>query len=469
MTTRYPAARRAVLAVCALFTLPSVRADGLYDDRFGNYLPGRTLFQGIDDDLESAYAISITPDGRIVLAGAYSAIRLSATGVPDESFGNQAFGVEGMFAIQPWGATAGFLSPNAIARQADGKLLFAGSAEGPDFLFHFAVCRTTADGVPDPDYGENGCATYPVESGRTAYGTAAAIDAAGRLVLGGWGYFSFGEKMVVVRFDANGEVDTSFGTNGRTVLLRFGEIAGVETSDTLGALTFDASGRILVVGEAGPPNHSDFAIARLDADGRLDTNFGDDGARLVDVAGQGLYDAATAVAVQRGGRILIGGYAQFPNASQAAMTVAALTPTGDIDTTFGTLPGVFNVWPNGSTAYALCYGLAVQQDGSIVMAGYTANPNDSGAHGQDMAIVRVTPDGHALDGTFAMFGAFTGGFDLGTDTDNTSRDDRLQAVALQDNRIIAAGGARANWPNQSYAAIRLTQDRLFVDGFDVAP
>jgi uncharacterized delta-60 repeat protein len=439
---------------------------GLYDDRFGNYLPGRSLFQGIANDLEEAYAISVMPDGCLVLAGDYSAIRLSETGVPDESFGNHGFGVEGMFAIQPYGATAGFLSPNAIARQADGKLLFAGSAEGPDFRFHFAVCRTTADGVPDTNYGDNGCATYPVESGRVAYGTSAALDSSGRLVLGGWGYFSFGQKMVVVRFDANGDVDESFGTNGRTVLLRFGEIAGVETSDELGALAFDASGRILVVGEAGPPNHGDFAVARLDADGRLDTSFGDGGARLVDVAGQGLYDSATAVAVQRSGRILVGGYAAFPNSSQSAMTVAALTPSGEIDTSFGVLPGVFNVWPYGSTAYAYCYALAVQQDGSIVMSGYTANPNDGGTHGQDMAIVRVTPDGHALDGTFATFGVFTGGFDLGTDTDNTARDDRLMAVALQDNRIVAAGGARATWPNESYAAIRLTQDRLFVDGFD---
>jgi hypothetical protein len=148
------------------------------------------------------------------------------------------------------------------------------------------------------------------------------------------------------------------------------------------------------------------------------------------------------------------------------MTVAALTPSGEIDTSFGALPGVFNVWPYGSTAYAYCYALAVQQDGSIVMAGYTANPKDGGVNGQDMAIVRVMPDGHALDGTFATFGAFTGGFDLGTDTDNASRDDRLFAVALQDNRIVAAGGARGNWPNESYAAIRLTQDRLFLDGFD---
>ena len=65
-------------------------------------------------------------------------------------------------------------------------------------------------------------------------------------MLGGWGYFSFGQKMIVVRFDANGDVDESFGTNGRTVLLRFGEIAGVETSDELGALAFVASGRIPV-------------------------------------------------------------------------------------------------------------------------------------------------------------------------------------------------------------------------------
>ena len=452
-------------AGCALAGTPLPR-DGVYDDLFGSYLPGRTLFQGIEDDTEAAYGVHAQPDGRLVLAGGYGAIRLGASGVPDASFGNSAFGVAGMLGIQPLGASAGYLYPIAVVGQPDGKLVIVGSAEDENFRFIYAVCRTSADGVPDLSYGENGCATYAVETGSQQYAAAAAVDAQGRVVVGGWGNFSFGDKMVVVRFTTGGTLDQTFGTNGRTVLLRFGEIAG-ESSDELGAITFDANQRILVAGKATLSSDADFAVARLGVDGRLDASFGDGGARLVDVMGQHLYDGANAIAMQRSGRILVGGFAHFPSTSQVGMTVVGLTPSGDVDTSFGHANGEFIVWPYASSAYALCYGLVVQQDGKVVMVGYTDNPDNLGAAGQDMAIVRLMPNGDALDGTFAASGVFTDGFNLGTEADSLSRFDRLMAATLQGNRIVAVGGARGNWPNESFAAIRLTEDNLLADGFEI--
>jgi uncharacterized delta-60 repeat protein len=451
---------------CALAGTP-LPQDGVYDDLFGNYLPGRTLFQGLEDDSEVAYGVHAQPDGRLVLAGGYGAIRLSASGVPDTSFGNNAFGVVGMLGIQPLGASAGYLYPVAVVGQPDGKLVIVGSAEDENFRFVYAACRTSADGVPDASYGENGCAKYAVETGSQQYAAAAAVDPQGRVVVGGWGNFSFGDKMAVVRFTTGGTLDQTFGTNGRTVLLRFGEIAGENTSDVLGAITFDANQRILVAGMATVSGDGDFAVARLNAEGRLDTSFGDDGARLLDVMGQHLYDVANAIAVQRGGRIIVGGFAHLPNANEPGMTVVGLTPSGEVDTSFGHANGEFIVWPYASSAYALCYGLVIQQDGKIVMIGYTDNPNNLGAAGQDMAIVRLMPNGDALDGTFASFGVFTDGFNLGTEADDSSRFDWLWAATLQGNRIVAVGGARSNWPNESFVAIRLTEDNLLADGFEI--
>lgn len=440
--------------------------DGVYDDLFGNYLPGRTLFQGIVDDAEAAYGVLAQPDGRLVLAGGYGAIRLSASGVPDPSFGNNGLGAAGMLALQPLGPLASYLFPVAIVRQSDGKLVVVGSVADENARYLYAACRTSADGVPDASYGENGCATYAIEAGHQQYAAAAAVDAQGRVVVGGWGNFSFGDKMAVVRFTTGGTLDQTFGTNGRTVLLRFGEIAG-ETSDVLGAITFDANQRILVAGMATVAGDGDFAVARLNAEGRLDASFGDGGARLVDVMGQHLYDVANAIAVQRGGRIIVGGFAHFSSASAVGMTVVGLTPSGDVDTSFGDSNGEFIVWPYASSAYAQCYGLVIQEDGKIVMIGYTDNPDNFGAAGQDMAIVRLMPNGDALDGTFASFGVFTDGFNLGTEADDLSRFDRLMAATLQGNRIVAVGGARANWPNESFVAIRLTEDNLLADGFEI--
>lgn len=459
---------RAAIMLCALVSLARARAqDGLYDVHFGNYLPGRTLYQGLASDLEGAYAAIVLPDGRLVLTGSYSSIRLGASGVPDPAFGNSAFGADGMLALQPFGPQGGYLAQYSVARQADGKLLFAGAAAGTDFQYRYAACRTSADGALDASYGDAGCAGYQVETNTNAYGQSAALDAAGRLVVAGWGYFSFGEKIVLVRFDTNGMLDTSFGTNGRTVILRFGEIEGVETYDSLGGIAIDAAGRIVVVGDTGPANVHDFAIARLGADGILDTTFGDGGARIVDFGGEQQNDAATSVVIECSGRIIAAGYANYPGATKPGMALLGLTADGDIDTAFGNGSGKFVAWVNGTSAYAYAYGVAIQQDGRIVMAGYAENPANSGYDGQDMAIMRVMPDASALDPSFATLGVFTGGFDLGTDTDDTSRNDQLLDVVLQGGRIVAVGGARGNWPNESFAAIRLTQDRIYTDGFEL--
>jgi uncharacterized delta-60 repeat protein len=459
-------ARHALLAVALAIFAHAHAQDGLYDDRFGNYLPGRTIYQAFDDDLESAAAVAVTADGSLILTGGAAAIRLGASGLPDASFGNRAFGLDGLFAVQPFGESAGYLYATSIGEQADGKLLLAGWADDASFYSQYVVCRTSADGVLDASYGDRGCASYVVEAGRAALGISAAVDNEGRVVLGGYGFFSFGQRMVVVRFDANGHLDTSFGTNGRTVLLRFAEIAGVDTTEEFAALTLDANGRVIVVGTAILPNDRDFAIARLDASGRLDTTFGDGGARLVDVAGAGVYDTASSVALQRSGRIIVGGHAEIPNVSEPGMTVVGLTPEGNVDASFGNPAGYFIVWPYAASSYAYCYGVAVQRDDRIVMSGYTLNTDNLGADAKDMAVVRLMPNGNALDGTFATFGVFTDGFNFGS-TDDASRDDRLLAVALQDDRIVAVGGARDDGPNESFVAIRLTQDRLFVDGFEL--
>lgn len=452
------------LVVAMLCGGGAIAQDGSYDEHFGNYLPGRTLQHNLDDSLEAAYSVAVLPDGRLLLAGDYQAIRLGASGVPDAAFGNGAFDVDGVFAVQPFGPTAGFLAIETVLRQADGKLLFAGSAEATDFRWHYVVCRTSADGQLDAGYGDAGCVGYQVEVATDAYAAAAALDAAGRVVLVGSGHFSFGTRMVVVRFRTDGTLDTGFGTNGRSVVLRFGEIGGSGSYDMAEGIAIDRTGRIVVVGETGPANVHDFAIARLRADGLLDTTFGDGGARIVDFAGEQKSDVAYAVTFQRNDRILVAGYAVYGDA-QPAMAVLGLTPAGDIDASFGNLGGRTIVWPYSSSDYAYATAVVVQQDGRVVLGGYGRNPYGGEETGQDMVIARFQADGNGLDTAFAQSGVFLGGFDLGT-TAGTSNDDRLYALGLQGNRIIGVGTARANWPNSSFAAIRLNQDQLFGDGWE---
>lgn len=442
--------------------------DGLYDELFGNYLPGRTVYHPLESASDGAYAMAVLPDGRLILASTDSVIRLDASGVPDPSFGSSAFGVPGMLAIRPFEDSDDYLTPAAVVHQADGKLLFAGWAKGADSRYHYAVCRTSADGLLDPNYGDDGCATAVVESGRDEFGTAAALDSQGRLILGGTGRFSFGQKMVVLRFLADGRLDSHFGSDGSTVLLRFGEIQGATTEDSLAAITLDTEGRILIAGYITPPAPAgdNFAIARLNAEGLLDASFGDSGARVVDIAGQELYDQARSIAIQRNGRIIVAGNAEYPGAEAYGMAVLGLTPSGEIDTSFGSAPGLFMAWAYDLSSYTNCFGVTIQQDGKIVLAGSSLNPHDDFWAGVDLAVVRLTANGNAYDATFATSGIFTGGIDLGTG-EYFTRNDTLTAVGLQANRIVAVGYANSSSQDSSFLTIRLTQNALFAGGFEL--
>jgi uncharacterized delta-60 repeat protein len=73
----------------------------------------------------------------------------------------------------------------------------------------------------------------------------------------------------LVRYESNGHVDKQFGDNGR-VLTHFG---GPETGDIAYAVAIDSIGRIVVVGYSTANVDSDFAIARYNPDGTLDTTF----------------------------------------------------------------------------------------------------------------------------------------------------------------------------------------------------
>ena len=458
------ALRRIGFMLACVLTLPAIALDGEYDPRFGNYLPGRTLVQPLADHRGMAWSMAVLPDGRLLLGGDALVLRLGASGLPDSTFGNSAFGVDGVFALQPFGPQTGFLQPKAILRQADGKLLIVGSAEATDFRQRPVACRTSADGVLDETYGDAGCSAYVVEQGREASVGAAALDASGRLVLAIDGAFSFGDRIVMVRLLGDGTPDTTYGTNGRTVILRFDELAGGGTYQQPNGLAIDAQGRAIVVGDSGPANVHDFAIARLGSDGFLDPSFGDGGVRVVDFAGQQQTDAAYAVSVQRGGRILVAGYASFTG-TQPGMAILALTDEGDPDAAFGNLTGRTIVWPAASSAYAFATGLAVQNDGRIVLGGYAQNPADGGAAAQDMVVLRLHADGTGPDASFANAGVFMAGFDLGVAGDSSS-DDRVHAIGLQANRVVAVGGAADDWPHAWYSAIRLTEDRVFADGVE---
>ena len=128
----------------------------------------------------------------------------------------------------------------------------------------------------------------------------------------------------LVRFLANGGADTTFSGDGKLEL----DFAGGD--DYGNAVRLQADGKIVVAGQAFVPNRSyDFAVARFDSSGNLDTAFGTGGKVTVDFRG-GQFDAGWGLAIQSDGPLVVGGYSAA--AGSADFALARLTPGGKVDT-----------------------------------------------------------------------------------------------------------------------------------------
>ena len=175
--------------------------------------------------------------------------------------------------------------------------------------------RVVFPGALDPSFGVAGYAPAP---SRPAAFTAVATQPDGRIVVVG---NVFGTDTVVIRYDANGILDESFGDRGVVVP---GAFAG-------GALAIAPDGDVIVVGSAGC---CDVGVLRLHDDGTADESFAG-GIATTDI---GTFDTATAVLAQKNGRILVLAEANDAAVSaplNGAVAVLAYRADGTLDPTFG--------------------------------------------------------------------------------------------------------------------------------------
>jgi uncharacterized delta-60 repeat protein len=192
--------------------------------------------------------------------GKMASASVFAAGDLDTSFGN------GGKVTTPIGATIDFL--DALAVQPDGKIIaVGGSFNGLDY--DFAVVRYNENGTLDTSFGIGGKVTTPVGTNTTDGAADVALQPDGKIVVaGGSGMFSGGGNFGLVRYNADGSLDTSFGTGGKVVTPVVGQ-----GSDNASAVAILPGGKILAAGVAS----SNYALVRYNPDGTLDTSFGTGG------------------------------------------------------------------------------------------------------------------------------------------------------------------------------------------------
>jgi uncharacterized delta-60 repeat protein len=211
----------------------------------------------------------------------------------------------------------------------------------------------------------------PISTGFVA--EAICTDAAGRiLVAGRQGDRAAGQSQSVLqRLNADGSLDTFFGEGGQV-------IADAGAADGFFAVTTDAKGRIVVAGFAG----GDVEVLRFDAKGKADKKFGQGGRAVADWGGTD--DAAYAVATTPGGQVVVGG------TGGGRLVVARFTDRGAVDGSFADA-GLRALQPVAG-APAAVGSIALLADGSVLAAG-TA--------GATVVLVKLD----AAGGTVAGFGA----------------------------------------------------------------
>ncbi|MDO9106875.1 MAG: hypothetical protein Q7U57_18185 [Methylovulum sp.] len=382
---------------------------------------------------EAAYSVTLQADGKYIVAGYsqtasnkdFALMRFNSNGLLDTSFGDAGKITTALGAYDDVG--------RSVTVQADGKILVAGYSDNGNNL-DFALVRYNSDGSLDTSFDGDGKVT--TATGNTYDdGYSVTVQADGKILVAGVSNNGNNEDFALVRYNSDGSLDTSFAGDGTTTtdfgassdfayavtvqtdgkilvsgssttagfaLARYNVDGSLDTSfdgdgkvtNTLGvfsargyAVTLQADGKIVMVGETLNGSDSDVALVRYNTDGSLDTSFGGDG--IVNTVLGTSYDYARSVTLQTDGKILVAGYSD--NAGSVDFALARYNSDGSLDTSFDG-DGKVTTDFHSSNDYGYC--VTVQTDGKIVVAGYSKDGVEN-----SFALARYNSDG-SLDNTF---------------------------------------------------------------------
>ncbi len=268
----------------------------------------------------------------------------------------------------------GFEEASAVLVQPDGKLVAAGSASIGGNR-DFALARFHPDGSLDTSFGSAGLVLTDFGDGSDDGAAALAIQPDGKLVAAGFsnagnpGDFDF----AVARYNPDGSLDTSFG--GGTLRTFFGGNA-----EGANALVIQLDGKIVAAGfsNAGSPGDFDFALVRYLPDGSLDTGFGFGGTLRTFFGGDN--EGANALVIQSDGKLIAAGFSNGAGPEDLDFALARYNPDGSLDTSFG--GGGFRTFLGGGS-FEGAEALAIQADGRLVAAGFSNSGGDD-----DFALTR---------------------------------------------------------------------------------
>lgn len=410
-----------ILAVATVGTATALAAAGDLDLTFGTN--GKVTTDMGSGYMEMVDDVVQQQGGKIVVVGRKwldeataetMLARYNADGSLDTSFDG-----DGKFTT---GLVGEDIGTSTLALQQDGKVVVGGpvgvfEAVTPDY--HFELVRYDTDFSPDTGFDGDGKLTVDFDGGDDII-RSVGIQQDGKIVAVGQSQSAGDHSFALNRYDSDGALDTDFGGDGR-VTTPFGS-----SYDAAYSVKFQPGGKIVTLGVTTDGSDRNFALARYNSDGTLDTSFDVDGKQTTDLGSTD--DSPGSLALQQDGKIVaVGGPA-----------LARYNIDGSLDTSFA---------GDGKSALDLrLLDIALQQDGKLVVAG--SSREEGTLYYSDFAVARLKADG-SLDTSFHGDGIAT--TDFRSPGYSFGALDVVRALTLQpDGKLVAAGNTSIDFALARY-------------------
>jgi uncharacterized delta-60 repeat protein len=349
------------------------------------------------------------------LLGLSSAASAQTAGSLDPTFGNAGVVLTNLGLNS--GGSQIEAEPSAAALLSNGDILVSGN---------FGLVRYLPNGTLDTTFGTDGVAALPA-LGVSSFGSALAVQPNGQIVWAGESTApnGTGGAFAVVRYNANGAIDTTFGTDG-VATTAFPD-SGVQGPDSI---LVQPNGDILVGGEALLDSYhapAEAAMARFTANGAIDTTFG------------------------TGGQVTNLSEGNFSALGEDASGDIFVLP-GDVEySTTGQLDSV--VTPEPITASSQGGSEVFESSGQFVIG----SSDEIAKHNIDVEVQLFS-----AGGTLA---ASTGPFNYSDTTALDNLEDTAGAVAVQPNGQIVVAGAQYNFSTSVFGLARVNTNGSLDSGF----
>ena len=338
------------------FTAIKLMADGTYDNTFGTQGQLLINFEGYQ---ATGKEVVVQPDGKIIIAGDvfilggtsfFGVVRLNADGTLDNSFNGTGK------LVFDFNEVKNYLG--GVVLQPDGKIVVTGQA-GIYASADYVAARINADGTFDNSFGNDGKQRINVQGDDR--GTCMALQSDGKILIGGSSFPVSSNNcwFAAVRLTVNGQIDTTFSTDGKALA----KVASTYGNDSVYDMALQPDGKILMAADSYIGSSQDVGVVRFTTNGDLDGTFSGDGRFSINMVGTS--DYCNAIVVQPDGNILVAG--SYYTTPERNMFVIRLTPAGELDTTFSSDGKANFVVPldNGVSVY----DMKLQSTGQILVSG----------------------------------------------------------------------------------------------------